>query len=525
METNTPSQKSQEDNDEDELINQISNLSAEARQRVLRRVGACDLGKYLGATIRVSDWGKFEAKPRAAYIFYDGSEDSIDIFEALRETPLSITDPRILMAVHRWLHIDCYHKVLPKWYKTGPIDFGKIARENLKKIGDSFKSEPLSANLREEVMQALVPDMVELSIILHIAWERLYSNEVQYLSYCDEDGEPLKRESTNIEKLQKLKDALEEGLKEIGLKDSPAVRLQISIAYEDLLRARLMYRLERIDKVDVKLGEDTASLVSVEFSIKYEPSVCNWSVLLHDEKGGKQWVSVGVLIKQSGIRVSEGEHLCLRDLITDAGYSIPSFELSEHELRLAALAGIPEPFWVKTQRSQDNPNKIIQMIGDKNIPLDDVPSHLTKTKLEMIFDFLSEQDDMFLSRRPNRPTFQSRFFNWLFDVEKDAAKKSRKRAKELYIGKRSNASFGSMVVSGNQGLLVLNRIRISIKASENRLSLFELIHPSGFGFTQPSRYYPPSWLNTKFLLPDVLNEYSFSDILVEIPILQNLVKG
>jgi hypothetical protein len=511
MTLNSPFPIIQEDSDEDKLVRAIDKLSPEARQRVLDRIGAEDMSKYRGAVIKIYDWGENEAKPRAAYVFPNGTKDSIDIFEVLKANPLNISDPRILGAIRRWLQLSRYSAVLPKVYRNPPMNFGRIASANLKKVGDAFKVERVSANLREEVMLAVIPDTHELLSILRFAWECLYRDEIQYVSYGENDDcKESKRKRNNSEKLKRLREVFNE----VGLGDSPAVRLQIDSLEEDYLRDLLHYIATQMTQVLVKIHNVQTS-IRVDVYISFE-GAAGWSILLPPDGGEQQWVVVQELFKKCGIPESDKERHSLRNLITGAGHSLPSFKLPEPERKLAALVGMSEPFWREWEQSADAIDQYYRLIvsavpsaspsqqppddathyvrelafiDNKRMSLDDAPPHVTKSKLDWIIDFLNDSDGDLLSRRPTWKTMRRRFLDWFFDTKKDAAKKSRERARDINI---------------ERGLILPDA------SSDGPLD---------------RRYYPPPWLDPTFLLPDVLNEYSFFEILVELPFFKTPVKS
>jgi hypothetical protein len=450
-----------------ELVEQILALSTEDRKFVLQRVGALDLSNHLSSDIRVYDKGKDGLKPNSCYVFADGTEgESVDIIETVKANPLSIADPRILHALRRWIYLSRYRAILRKLERYTDSELGDIAANNIEKLCDAIRksASPLSGDLFEEAVYAM--GAISFRPVLYYAWSLLYTKEIQFVSHGEnEDGKPSRSRRDKANKLKMLRPFLQR----VCHDNSPALNLQTRYISRRYMEVILEYSADEIPQVFVRQERGQPFRVSVNSTVGYCAAVRRWELLLPTSSNYREWISIGQLMKKRGKRCSKGQRLSLNEIITEAGYKLPSRNLLQYpsQRKRAALMGLNEIVLSEPQQHPDNPHSYFQEYLYKRINLEDAPALLNKTKVDVVIDFLKEMDERFLSRKPQFRTFCKRFITWLSGTTEDAVKKSRQRARKQDLEK---------------GELVLDS------------------------------YNPPRWLDVNFLLPDVLNEYHFTEI-------------
>jgi hypothetical protein len=449
---------------EEDLLNRILSLPTEDRKHLLRRVGALDLSDHLCADVRIYDWGEDETKPRACYVFADGTEDeAIDIIETVRANPLSIADPRVLHAFRRWLFLSRYRAIMRKLKKYTSSRFGEIAANNIEKLYDAFRksASPLSGDLFEEAVYALGAN--SFKPLLLNAWELLDTNEVQFVSHGeDEDGKTSKSRRDRTSKLKVLRKRLEQDCYD----DTPALKLQKPDVFKQLEMEMQFYGTRIPDVLFMEEGKQPIK-VSANHRVIDTPAARRCALLLPISPDEWKWVTIGELMKKCSMRGSKNQLLCLHNLVTRAGYNLSSWRFSSRLRKLAALMGLSEVSLGELQHSDDDPYVFSQQVLYNKITLGNPPDLLNETKVDIVISFLKVIDDKLFSRKPDWETFFKRFVAWLGSTDEGAAKKSRQRAKKQDFEK-------------------------------GRLGFFS--------------YVPPGWLDVDFLLPDVLNEYPFTEI-------------
>ena len=179
----------------DELEAEVRGLSYEDSLEFFGRFGLGKAAKMHYAKIRIHDLvGIDRINPRAVIVYGDGSDESIDIIESVRENAASIAHPAILLAIHRWEQIIRYRRrfrgneayfdnFLRKPLKLrSDENVLAIAERHLERIWDALREGVKKRALtKEEVFVLAVSDLGidKEYLYLRLATEILATGKIQ----------------------------------------------------------------------------------------------------------------------------------------------------------------------------------------------------------------------------------------------------------------------------------------------------------------------------------------------------------
>ena len=197
----------------DELEKEVRGLSYEDSLQFFGRFGLGKAAKMHYARIQIHDLIRGDrSKPRAVIVYRDGSKDSIDIIESVKNNAPSIGHPAILLAIHRWEQIIRYHRTFrgnEKYYdnfrdkplKLKPNEIMEIAERHLERIWTALREGAKKRALtKEEVFVLAVSDLGydKEYLYLRLATEILATGEIQ----------KIRRTSGKLEEMRKKLESL-----------------------------------------------------------------------------------------------------------------------------------------------------------------------------------------------------------------------------------------------------------------------------------------------------------------------------
>lgn len=179
----------------DELEEEVRGLSYDDRLEFFGRFGLGKAANMHYAKIRIHDLiGIDRIKPRAVIVYGDGSDESIDIIESVRENAASIAHPAILLAIHRWEQIIRYRRSFRgneeyfDNFRSKPLRLRPnetvlaIAERHLERIWDELRKGVKKRALKKEAVFVLAVSDLGFDkeyLYLRLATEILATGEIQ----------------------------------------------------------------------------------------------------------------------------------------------------------------------------------------------------------------------------------------------------------------------------------------------------------------------------------------------------------
>lgn len=193
----------------DELEEELRNLSDADFNRLARRLGFATPVRLQGAKVEIDDDGE---TPIAIIEYYDGSEQKIDLFAAIRENIMAIGNPIVLIAIQHWYEILRHKSALTfkdDWHNQEGIkgEILKAMRERLFS-GRPEKAAKNLTRISETIIDAAKERSVSREAAL-VAWVQ-HEKYDQKNTLLHEAFEWLREDKTRTygQKLSKLEEML-----------------------------------------------------------------------------------------------------------------------------------------------------------------------------------------------------------------------------------------------------------------------------------------------------------------------------